>query len=315
MIDTETVFVLGAGASVPYGYPTGDELRRLIIRGFPRKADHDDYCVGLEKDEIEDIVDMARILSDKFENARSPSIDIFLARRPEFYEIGRRAIAQIIHEKEKISVFEYDMDDPEKDWYKYLFHRMTETLTDKESYMKFSENKVSFITFNYDRSLEHYLYNALINSFDIPLGRIRTEDLFPFEFILVYGKLADLNWENSGGIRYRGAFVPKMISNINIIYDTPNKDELKESIHRIFTKAKRIFFLGFGYAHENLEVIKVIAFLKDDIDIYGTCYGSTPKNINDLKSKLSVNIENKVLLSIKPVLENKDCCSLLREYL
>jgi hypothetical protein len=30
MIDTETVFILGAGASKPYGYPTGYELKEFI---------------------------------------------------------------------------------------------------------------------------------------------------------------------------------------------------------------------------------------------------------------------------------------------
>lgn len=34
MINTPTVFILGAGASVPYGYPTGASLRASIIRNF-----------------------------------------------------------------------------------------------------------------------------------------------------------------------------------------------------------------------------------------------------------------------------------------
>jgi len=31
MIEHNTVFILGAGASVPYGYPTGNKLRHDII--------------------------------------------------------------------------------------------------------------------------------------------------------------------------------------------------------------------------------------------------------------------------------------------
>lgn len=31
MITDETVFILGAGASAPYCYPTGNQLRRKII--------------------------------------------------------------------------------------------------------------------------------------------------------------------------------------------------------------------------------------------------------------------------------------------
>jgi len=34
MIDTPTLFILGAGASKPYGYPTGAELRTDIVKQF-----------------------------------------------------------------------------------------------------------------------------------------------------------------------------------------------------------------------------------------------------------------------------------------
>jgi hypothetical protein len=32
MIKNKTVFVLGAGASKPYGYPTGEELFKEVLR-------------------------------------------------------------------------------------------------------------------------------------------------------------------------------------------------------------------------------------------------------------------------------------------
>ena len=32
MIDTPTLFILGAGASVPYGFPVGAQLKRHIIK-------------------------------------------------------------------------------------------------------------------------------------------------------------------------------------------------------------------------------------------------------------------------------------------
>jgi len=31
MIKTKTLFILGAGASAPFGYPTGIELRKAIL--------------------------------------------------------------------------------------------------------------------------------------------------------------------------------------------------------------------------------------------------------------------------------------------
>ena len=34
MITMPTVFILGAGASKPYGYPTGSELKNIILRNL-----------------------------------------------------------------------------------------------------------------------------------------------------------------------------------------------------------------------------------------------------------------------------------------
>ena len=38
MIKEETVFILGAGASCPYGYPDGKELREQICSNFARES-------------------------------------------------------------------------------------------------------------------------------------------------------------------------------------------------------------------------------------------------------------------------------------
>jgi len=312
MIGEQTLFILGAGASAPYGYPTGDQLRKEIIKEFPDKVGYDDYCQGLEKDLIEDIIQMANELSKYFGRSRTSSIDLFLSRRPRFYEIGRRAIAQIIFEREKGSKFEYDMKDASQDWYKYLYRRMSETLIDAESYMGFSANQVSFITFNYDRSLEHYLYDALINSFDIPLHSIQTKELFPFKVIHIYGKLADLDWEDPEGVRYGSYFIPKMISNINIIYDETNEVELKKSITQEITKAKRIFFLGFGYADENLEILGIPEILTDDKVAYGTAYGFSDREIEDIELKFSKTGNRK---ETRILLQPWKCIKLLTEYL
>jgi len=287
VITEDTVFILGAGASAPYGYPTGYELRRLIIEEFPKRAAHDEFVKRgpLGNDKIwmervkEEITYDAENLSEIFEKSRTSSIDLFLSRRRQFYEIGRRAIAQIIFEKEKNSKFEYEMDDVSQDWYKYLYRRMTETLVDPESYMGFADNNVTFITFNYDRSLEHFLYDALIHSFEIPLGGIKTKDLFPFEFIHVYGKLADLDWQESSGVKYGSYFIPKMIENINIIYDSENSARLQKTLKERITNAKRIFFLGFGFAPENMEILGIPEVLKSEPQIYGTAFNWTEKEI------------------------------------
>ena len=47
MIKTKTVFILGAGASCPYGFPLGTELRQEICQYY--SADISNYLNGLEQ--------------------------------------------------------------------------------------------------------------------------------------------------------------------------------------------------------------------------------------------------------------------------
>jgi len=49
---------------------------------------------------------------------------------------------------------------------------------------------------------------------------------------LLYGKLSDLEWQDSEGVPYASFFKQKMISNINIVYEKVNSTKLKKSIIR-----------------------------------------------------------------------------------
>lgn len=86
MIRRQTVFVLGAGASYPYGFPTGEGLVNEVISlaGLDRTLDAFLYngCVDL------DVKRFARDLAD----SDSPSVDSFLEHRPDFLRIGKLAI-------------------------------------------------------------------------------------------------------------------------------------------------------------------------------------------------------------------------------
>ncbi len=56
MITKPTVFILGAGASKPFGYPTGNELKDLIVKHFdPGSTGHKNLTsLGIKISSIED---------------------------------------------------------------------------------------------------------------------------------------------------------------------------------------------------------------------------------------------------------------------
>lgn len=166
MIGPETLFILGAGASKPYGFPTGGELRAYICKEFPKHfapiVRRGTKTVSQRQKEL---IGSAEEFAEIFKHSSIPSIEQFLALNPELSDIGKIASVSSILRFERSSRFRGDMESPSQDWYSFLYRRMTEGFSSPDSYRKSGENGVSFITFNYDRSLEDFLFVSLTNSF------------------------------------------------------------------------------------------------------------------------------------------------------
>ena len=106
--------------------------------------------------------------------------------------------------------------------------------------------------------------------------------------------------------------VEEYSNNIKIIYD--ERKTIHEEITDLFTEAKNIFFLGFGYAKENLEAIGLDKnIFKKEQRIYGTALGLTEQEI--LKNSYLLREHNEHMMIEKFRLENCDSLMLLRNYL
>lgn len=321
MITENTVFILGAGASCPYGYPDGKELRKQICESFVNDSNR--YFKQYEKirSRLDGISYRAKDFTEKFQKSSTRSIDLFLARNPEFMDRGKWAIIFRILIAETQGEFREQMAKPDQDWYSHLFEKLTNELVQKDDYCRYCENKVAFITFNYDRSLEHFLCESLLNSFNgIDAGKIH-EQLKKHSIIHVFGQVAGLEWQDIKlKYPYRASpysvDVQKLADNLTIIYEKKENPELAEA-HKLITAAQRIFFLGFGFAKENLEILKVPEIVSEQQQIYGTALGSTKKEIEDIR-----NIFPPIKIYVGTSLErgnikihHMDCLALLREYL
>lgn len=87
MIRRNTVFVLGAGASYPYGFPTGEGLVNEIIALASEERTRDAFLLNGCVDR--DVKRFAQDLSD----SEFPSVDAFLEHRRDFLTIGKLAIS------------------------------------------------------------------------------------------------------------------------------------------------------------------------------------------------------------------------------
>jgi len=316
MITDRTVFILGAGASKPYGFPTAAGLRKDIIYNFAQnfiraQADHNavpETKVNLPK-RYQNLIDI-------FKKSSTKSIDLFLSRNKHFSEIGKKIIAFLIASYEEKSKFYEDIDNPQYDWYMHFYDLLTNEISNPDNLIPlFEKNKVSFITFNYDRSLENFLHDSLINSFTTKTNEIYSL-IFKIPIIHVYGKIAPLPWENPSfyleyGSSHSFGFLDELVKNIKIIFEerTNNIEEAKKKI----SEANKIYFLGFGYADENLSALNFSSLLNEDHWIYGTAMGSTEVERRKIISKLKG--KNSRVHPEKIVIQDCDSVMLLRNHI
>lgn len=242
MIKYPTVLVLGAGSSMPYGFPSGIKLREMICNLY-----------------TEDILisnfgnDFTRKFIDAFRDSNVSSIDSFLARRSEFVDIGKIAIATIICRLEDPIAFKNPVDDH---WYMWLWNKMLEEVHTIE---ELKENKLKIITFNYDRSLEYFLTVSIMNTFDVPF-QDALDALTNIEIIHFYGQLGKLRDDSYSSDKsriyaqtYSEIAVTNAAKDIKVMPEARNPENIYPVIEKWFTGARNIVFLGFGFDRLNME--------------------------------------------------------------
>ncbi len=255
--------ILGAGASKPYGFPTGRELLFLICNDLKNESS-DSFMIliklNFNKKEI-------RAFEQSLRNSMMPSVDAFLENRPEFMQIGKAAIACALIPFENQEVLL--RNSKKLFWYEHLYNHMD---TRKE---EFDKNQLSITTFNYDRSLEYFFLIALTNSYGINIVEA-VKLLKTIDIVHVYGQLGKLDHLNKNGRRYSHRLgtkaVQKSISEIKILPEHSGESDEFEKAYKLLRKASTICFLGFGYHPINVERLQ-INNLPTGKRCFGTAFG------------------------------------------
>ncbi len=275
MINKKTVLILGAGASAHVGYPLG---RQLV----------DNIC-GQSKtiltDEISDVWGEEEVngFISRLSRAGFYSIDAFLETVSEQASLGKYLLAREIKRHEQIGNL-FSPKDP--GWYQYLFN----CLLDDNSYSGFESSQLSIVTFNYDRSLETYLHEALIARFQVNPEEAH-DILSKIHIIHVHGSLgkyptvpyqADCSTEEL-------LEISKEIQIIHEVKDPENGfcNKEFEDAFNLLSGAERIFFLGFGFHPDNIRRFNF--FSPENTkgrEIWGTVQGMGSVDIKDLSARL-----------------------------
>ena len=121
---------------------------------------------------------------DAFYYSGRNSLDAFLEHRTDLIEIGKAVIACLLINKENVErLFRFDG----RHWLRYLYNNLNAT------FEEFGGNKLSIVTFNYDRAVEHFLFTSLKNSYN-KSDEECAKALSAIPIIHLHGSLGLLPW-------------------------------------------------------------------------------------------------------------------------
>lgn len=297
MITKPTTLILGAGASHDYGYPLGKGLKNDILRlsNISVTSEHelnkikdrgairdgDKVVEGREYDMQRFLInncqfdyDYIKKFSIDFSNSPKTSIDTFLENRPEFLELGKILIAISIMQKEHDNNFA----NKSHTWYYHLFNTIS------SSWESFDKNRLSIITYNYDRSLEYFLVKSLMATYGKSYEDC-IEKVEKIPIIHVHGKVGGYAWGVGARLYDNHGFAPSSIrdaaNSLNIITEGIN-NEVYDKVRDVISASEVKYVLGFGFDDRNMTNIDFGQYADY---FYATRYGLSDLQLLEIRDK------------------------------
>jgi hypothetical protein len=344
----KTVFIVGAGASEEAGLPFGrgflDELSNKLnfqirngslVEGFG-DADILDAIQEHAQDRasINGYLAAARRIREGI--PFSKSIDTFMDAHREDEKVqllGKLAIAKTILEYEQKSCMYISDHSPNflneetlvKTWFANLARGLNDGIRRDQVGRIFE--KVSFIVFNYDRCVEHFLRSSIRKYYDLSDGEVQSV-LKTLVVLHPYGAIAGLPWQNNQGLPFgfptNRPNLLMMARHIKTFTERIEDSTTLEAIKREFSEATILVFLGFSYDELNMKILdpgtKCVAR-----SVFGTACGFSEHDVEEIKGQLRLVVRGNLTehrmrgsdhivrerLHIRPDLK---CAGLLQEY-
>jgi hypothetical protein len=320
MFTKHTLFILGAGVSVPFGFPSGEMLLRILTGAISNENCQADIFITQQHGNLINVLKTVAIDSTfvdefvaKLKASGTPSIDTWLSQteNKKFMDFGKIAIAAVIANAEHHATNHPYVAD---DWYKWLITKMMSNTINLDQFL---ENKVTFITFNYDRMLEWRLGQCIDNFYGVAHG-VRNSALKGMfgRIVHVHGHLAFDNYDSlnqnirnialnsvssfQGGERIKriidyGIKAQELSKSIKIIGEGVDNNHEYQYVSLI-QGAEKIIFLGFGYDDKNIALLRIkgraLQLLNKsfndplEIPIVGSAYGLGNAQRKDAKSEI-----------------------------
>lgn len=267
MVTTPVTFIVGAGASKPYGLPLGKDLLRIA-----RQATPSNELFQLLLAAGVNVTVLNNVLEDLRRHS-AESIDEYMVTRRGKADVDK-VCRLLIAGGLGIRLAELgDSHAPpaEEDWLAYVGAEL------RHGAGTFAEcagvNRVQFVTFNFDSVIEDRLARSLASFLDFDAARLA--QVVPVHH--VHGRLPAPPrlpiTDNSAHLLFRREWldwIHSAANSVNVIVDDIHADVLMQARSAI-SSAAIVCFLGFSYHSTNVQ--RLLPVTGTDRDVYGTTVG------------------------------------------
>jgi hypothetical protein len=330
MFKRKTLFILGAGASKEADLPVGPELAKTISRMLdvePKSRENEpgETLLGQLYDKFPLSNSGYHLAAKRIsEGVRfANSIDDFLDRHNDdeaLQRVGKAAIIKSILDAERQSLLAKDhrsasmLNDLERTWYMKFF-RMLGDGVNRANVRQMFDN-VAFVVFNYDRCLEHFLFNVLSLTYGIEENEAASilDDL---NIVHPYGVAGPLLSRVSpipfGGMKGYFCDYAGLSTGVKIFTEQIAAGDLLNRVRDMMVWAEQIVFLGFGYHEPNLQLLAPTSKMNLK-PVIGTAVGMSASSIDKVREQLAGMFSGSTRGS-KPAMQvTDDTCAKLLDY-
>ena len=285
MFKKKTLFVVGAGASEEARLPTGHKLKSIISDKLSITYEHGNTQITGDREivkalrqyvkqengqpgDINPYLDAGWRISEAMPQAIS--IDNFIEAHEGDEKIelsGKLAIVRAILEAEHNSLLSVEQRHavPQLNhknlggtWYNSFAQLLTEGVHRKNVGDIFKN--ISFITFNYDRCVEHFLFHSLQTYYGL-VGEDAAELVRTLSIYHPYGVVGALEWQGGQhtvpfGRRSASVDLLSLSGQIKTFSERIEDEAVTAAMRQLVRDAEVIVFLGFAFHPQNMELIR-----------------------------------------------------------
>ncbi|WP_027571300.1 hypothetical protein [Bradyrhizobium sp. WSM1743] len=308
MFSKSIVFVIGAGASYEYGLPLGGTLKAEIAQKVRFRFQHGSL-IGGDHDLLDHIRRRVpdqerRNVYTRASNVLAAAIGSFISidealhyvgATPEAVEVGKIAIIGQILEAERNSTLaisketgRLDVDRADGKWLSQLLSMALSRI--QRSQLRTAFDHVTFINFNYDRCIEHYLYWALQERASATADEAK-EIVQNLNMIRPYGSIGALSFNSTDQHAFGTTAQFDPFTRIDAMRTYTEQRPLHDvqAVEGVLADARMIIFLGFGFHATNIDLLQT-GSRKSGAAVLGTIKGIHRENHDVIRARIKTNL-------------------------